>query len=99
MTTKHPARKRYPPELRERALRMARDAIAEQAGQTFGWSAGWPASWAWGPSRCATPAGHTNKVQGRVRGPLVPEAGHRRPLRVLRELRAVLRPPRPADCL
>ena len=36
MTTKHPAQKRYPPELRERAVRMARDAIAEQGGQTFG---------------------------------------------------------------
>lgn len=36
MTVKHPAQKRYPPELRERAVRMARDAIAEQGGQSFG---------------------------------------------------------------
>jgi len=36
MTTKHPAQKRYPPELRERAVRMARDAIAAQGGQTYG---------------------------------------------------------------
>ena len=35
-TSKHPAQKRYPPELRERAVRLARDAIAEQGGQTFG---------------------------------------------------------------
>src|SRR5436309_14143700 len=32
----HPSQKRYPPELKERAVRMARDAIAEQGGQTFG---------------------------------------------------------------
>ena len=30
------SQKRYPPELRERAVRMARDAIAEQGGQAFG---------------------------------------------------------------
>jgi transposase len=36
MSTNHPAQKRYPAELRERAVRMARDAIAEQGGQTFG---------------------------------------------------------------
>lgn len=36
MTVKRPAQKRYPPELRERAVRMARDAIAEQGGQSFG---------------------------------------------------------------
>ena len=34
--TKHPAQKRYPPELKERAVRMARAAIAEQGGQAFG---------------------------------------------------------------
>ena len=32
----HPAQKRYPPELRERAVRMAQDLIAEQGGQRFG---------------------------------------------------------------
>jgi transposase len=32
----HPAQKRYPPELRERAVRMAREQIAEQGGQRFG---------------------------------------------------------------
>ena len=32
----HPSQKRYPPELRERAVRMARDLIAEQSGQRFG---------------------------------------------------------------
>ncbi len=31
----HPAQKRYPPELRERAVRMASDAIAAQGGQTY----------------------------------------------------------------
>jgi transposase len=36
MTSKHPSQKRYPPELRERAVRMARDAITEQGGQSFG---------------------------------------------------------------
>ena len=36
MGSTHPSQKRYPPELRERAVRMARDAIAEQGGQTFG---------------------------------------------------------------
>ncbi len=36
MTTKHPSQKRYPTELRERAVRMAREAIAEQGGQSFG---------------------------------------------------------------
>lgn len=32
----HPSQKRYPPELRERAVRMALDAIAEQGGNRFG---------------------------------------------------------------
>ena len=32
----HPSQKRYPPELRERAVRMAQDLIAEQGGQRFG---------------------------------------------------------------
>ncbi len=36
MSTNHPAQKRYPPELRERAVRMASDAIAAQGGQTYG---------------------------------------------------------------
>lgn len=30
------SQKRYPPELKDRAVRMARDAIAEQGGQAFG---------------------------------------------------------------
>src|SRR6266540_3570945 len=36
MTSKHHSQKRYPPELRERAVRMALDLIAEQNGQRFG---------------------------------------------------------------
>jgi transposase len=36
MGSSHPSQKRYPPELRERAVRMARDAIVEQGGQSFG---------------------------------------------------------------
>src|SRR5437762_9716951 len=36
MASTHAAQKRYPPELKERAVRMARDAIAEQGGQSFG---------------------------------------------------------------
>ena len=32
----HPSQKRYPPELKDRTVRMARDAIAEQGGQAFG---------------------------------------------------------------
>ena len=36
MGSTYPSQKRYPPELRERAVRMARDAIAEQGGQSFG---------------------------------------------------------------
>ena len=36
MGSTQPSQKRYPPELRERAVRMARDAIAEQGGQAFG---------------------------------------------------------------
>ena len=32
----HPAQKRYPPELRERAVRMVFEAIAEQGGERFG---------------------------------------------------------------
>ena len=36
MTKKHGSQKRYPPELKERAVRMAQDAIAEQNGQRFG---------------------------------------------------------------
>ena len=33
MAVTHASQKRYPPELKERAVRMARDAIAEQGGQ------------------------------------------------------------------
>jgi transposase len=36
MGSTHPSQRRYPPELRERAVRMVRDAIAEQGGQSFG---------------------------------------------------------------
>jgi transposase len=36
MASTNPSQKRYPPELKERAIRMAREAIAEQGGQTFG---------------------------------------------------------------
>jgi transposase len=36
MGSTHPSQRRYSPELRERAVRMARDAIAEQGGQSFG---------------------------------------------------------------
>ncbi len=32
----HPSQKRYPPELRERAVRMVSEAIAEQGGERFG---------------------------------------------------------------
>jgi len=35
MDTPHPAQKRYPPELKERAVRMVRQTIAEE-GQSFG---------------------------------------------------------------
>jgi transposase len=33
---KHPSQRRYPPELKERAVRMAQDAIAEQGGRQTG---------------------------------------------------------------
>jgi transposase len=36
MASTNASQKRYPPELKERAVRMARDAIAEQGGQSFG---------------------------------------------------------------
>lgn len=36
MASKHASQKRYPPELRERAVKMAQDQIAEQGGQRFG---------------------------------------------------------------
>ncbi len=36
MGSTNPSQKRYPTELKERAVRMARDAIAEQGGQSFG---------------------------------------------------------------
>lgn len=34
-TTSHPSQRRYPPELRERAVRMVREAMAE-GGESFG---------------------------------------------------------------
>ena len=34
-SSKHPSQHRYPPELRERAVRMVREAIAE-SGERFG---------------------------------------------------------------
>lgn len=36
MANKHPAQKRYPPELRERAVRMVQQAIEEAGGERFG---------------------------------------------------------------
>jgi len=36
MSVTHVSQKRYPPELRERAVRMALDAIAAQGGQRYG---------------------------------------------------------------
>ncbi len=36
MASTNPSQKRYPPELKERAVRMARDAIVAQGGQSFG---------------------------------------------------------------
>jgi transposase len=36
MPDKHPAQRRYPPELRERAVRMVHDQISEQGGERFG---------------------------------------------------------------
>src|ERR671933_2992979 len=36
MPDKHPAQRRYPPELRERSVRMVREQIAEQGGERFG---------------------------------------------------------------
>src|SRR5262249_39111794 len=35
-TSKSPSQRRYPPELRERAVRMVREAIAENGGERFG---------------------------------------------------------------
>lgn len=32
----HPSQRRYPPELRERAVRMAQELIVEQGGQRYG---------------------------------------------------------------
>lgn len=34
-TNKHPSQRRYPPELRERAVRMVREAVAD-GGESFG---------------------------------------------------------------
>jgi transposase len=36
MPDKHPAQRRYPPELRERAVRMVHEQIVEQGGERFG---------------------------------------------------------------
>lgn len=36
MPDNHPAQRRYPPELRERAVRMVHQQIAEQGGERFG---------------------------------------------------------------
>lgn len=36
MGSSNPSQRRYPRELKERAVRMAREAIAEQGGQSFG---------------------------------------------------------------
>jgi transposase len=35
-TSKSPSQRRYPPELDERAVRMVREAIAENGGERFG---------------------------------------------------------------
>ncbi len=36
MASQHPAQKRYPPELRERAVRMVLETIEAQNGESFG---------------------------------------------------------------
>ncbi|MCU1461104.1 MAG: Transposase [Acidimicrobiales bacterium] len=36
MTTKHPSQKRYPPELRERAVRLVLDTVEREGGNRFG---------------------------------------------------------------
>lgn len=54
MSTNRPAQKKHPPELRERAVRMERDAIAEQGGQTFGVVTRVARQLGVGTSRCAT---------------------------------------------
>lgn len=36
MPDKHPTQRRYPPELRERAVRMVREQIDERGGERFG---------------------------------------------------------------
>ena len=36
MPDKHPTQRRYPPELRERAVRVVREQIAERGGERFG---------------------------------------------------------------
>jgi transposase len=36
MASEHPAQKRYPPELRERAVRMVAEATEAQGGERFG---------------------------------------------------------------
>ncbi len=36
MPDKHPSQRRYPPELRERAVRMVHEQVAEQGGERFG---------------------------------------------------------------
>ncbi|HEX2272715.1 MAG TPA: transposase [Acidimicrobiales bacterium] len=36
MASEHPAQKRYPPELRERAVRMVAEGIEAQGGERFG---------------------------------------------------------------
>lgn len=36
MPSQHPAQKRYPPELRDRAVRMVAEAIEAQGGERFG---------------------------------------------------------------
>ncbi len=55
----NPSQKRYPPELRERAVRMVLEAIAEQGGERFGIVTRVPASSASASSRCA--AGSTRR--------------------------------------
>jgi hypothetical protein len=47
----HPSQRRYPPELRERAVRMVLETI-NQTGERVGVITGWPASSASAVSRC-----------------------------------------------
>ncbi|MBA2631507.1 MAG: hypothetical protein H0U86_00670 [Chloroflexi bacterium] len=63
-----PFQRRYPPEMRERAIRLVAETIAEAGGERHGAITRSHANWASAPSRCAPGCGRLRSMPASVPG-------------------------------